>query len=86
MGKTDLIPFSEVLEYFDNVTLVKMNCEGCKHLAILSTPSRALRRVRAYIVQAHRAYGDPKQLMYRLRKSRFKMIVRNYEWFLAVRA
>jgi hypothetical protein len=63
-----MVPLSEVIERVGKVDILKMDCEGCEFLALLSLNLKTLRKIGEMIIEYHK---DPLPIVKKLRKGGF---------------
>ena len=62
----------ELIQKIGEVNVLKMDCEGCERVAIISTPSELLMQMEQIIMEYH---GDPSEVVRKLKSSGFKVRV-----------
>jgi len=69
------VAFEEILSKFNEVDIVKFNCEGCEYSSILSSSVESLRKIKYFIIHMHECDVSLRlALLTQLKKAGFKLL------------
>lgn len=75
-----IISLDEVLNQFESVYLLKMDCEGCEFPAILSVKNENLQKIKYIIMEIHfLQLFDPNVISLKLKDNNFKVFIKKIE-------